>query len=1018
MKLVLFALRRPITIYVAILAVILAASAALQKISYDIFPDLGEPVIYIAQPYGGLDPAQMDGFATYYYEYHLLYVAGVKQIESKSVQGAALIKITFQPGTNMSTAMSEVVGYANRARAFMPPGAVPPFITRFDAGSVAIAQLVFASQTRTTAEMQDFAINRVRPLFATIPGVSAPPPFGGSQRTIVVRLDPDKLRQYRISPEEAIRAVAAANVVAPSGVIRSGDLTRIASTNATIGGDLSELAATPVRVAQGTPVYLRDLGVVENGSDILTAYAHVNGKRTVYIPVTKRADASTLDVIRRVRESLPQFQKAVPEDVEVTVAFDQSGFVTAALRNLFNEGVLGAVLSGLMVLLFLRDWRSSLIVLITIPVALLSSVLCLWAVGQTINIMTLAGLALAVGVLVDESTVEIENIHTELDSGTEAEAAVQLAASRTAIPRLLSLIAVLSVFVPAFFMGGIARQLLLPLALAVGFAMIASYLISSTLVPVLARWLMRPKAHTQQSSLRAGYKSFLGSIVAARWLVAPAYLLVCAAAIYFLPPTLGLEIFPRGTPKQIRLRLFAPAGTRIERTEPLTLKAMSLIEETIGRDRVAITTSFIGMHASSYPVSLIHLFTTGPQEAVLTIGLKPGAPIAEEALRERIRARLAQQLPQLTILFEPGDIVGQVMNFGAATPVQVAAVGPSLPADLEFLRKLEAELKKLPFLRDLGVQQTPDYPTTDITISRDRAGQHGLSTQEVTRSLVTATSSSRFVEPNYWRDPASGNAFQVQVEIPQNRIQSDADLAALPVNRTGQAQPLLGDLASFKNGKMFGLVERFNGQKLVSLAANLHGITIGEAKPQLEAAIARVGTPPRGISVQLRGQVPALMETLNGVRTGLLLAAASIFLLLAAFFQSFRLSLAVLLVSPAIAAGSLLTLKLGGATLNLQSFLGMLMALGIATANAILLLSFAEAETNIAIAASARARAILMTALAMLGGMIPMALGLGEGGEQTAPLGLAVLGGVAAGALTTLLVLPAIYAILRPEKSR
>ena len=492
MRLVLAALSRPITILVAVLAVALCSLLALKRMPVDIFPQVGDPAIYVAQPYGGMDPSQMEGFLTYYYEYHFLYITGIEHVESKSIQGVALMKLVFHPDTDMNNAMAQTVGYVNRARAFMPPGAVPPFITRFDAGSVPVGQLIFSSPNRSQGEMQDIALNRVRPLFATLPGVSAPPPFGGNQRTIVVRLDPDKLRQYRISPEEAITAVNQATLVSPSGVIRTGSLARIAITNATLGENLQELMNAPVHAGSGTTVYLRDIGIIENGTDILSAYAHVNGRRTVYIPVTKRADASTLDVINEVRAEIPNFKKAVPEDVDISLEFDQSRYVTNSIKGLVTEGLLGAVLTGLMVLLFLRDWRSALIVVTTIPFALLAAVVFLWAAGQTINIMTLGGLALAVGVLVDEATVEIENIHTQMTSGTSRAKSVVDATRKTAIPRLLAMFCILAVFVPSFFMVGVGRQLFVPLSLAVGFAMISSYLLSSSLVPVLSTWLIPP----------------------------------------------------------------------------------------------------------------------------------------------------------------------------------------------------------------------------------------------------------------------------------------------------------------------------------------------------------------------------------------------------------------------------------------------------------------------------------------------------------------------------------------------
>src|SRR5688572_13579052 len=716
MWLVLSALRRPVTVLVAVLAVLLGAALATRRMKVDIFPQVGSPTIYVAQPYGGMDPSQMEGFLTYYYEYHFLYITGIEHVESKSIQGAALMKLVFHEGTDMNQAMAEVVGYVNRSRAFMPPGAVPPFITRFDAGSVPVGQLVFSSATRTPAEMQDFALNRVRPLFATLPGVSAPPPFGGNQRTIVVRLHPEKMHAYRMPPEEVIAAVNRASTVLPSGNVRIGDFNRIANTNAVIGGNLQELMDAPIRTGTTPAVYLRDVAVVESGTDVITGYAHVNGKRTVYIQVTKRADASTLDVIRHVRESIPRFRAVVPEDVDIRLEFDQSGWVTRALRSLVNEAVLGALLTGLMVLLFLRDWRSALIVVTTIPFALLGAVVGLWIAGQTINIMTLAGLALAVGVLVDEATVEIENIHTHMAGGMSRARSVLDACRKTALPRLLSMVSILAVFAPSFLMAGVARQLFVPLSLAVAFAMIASYILSSTLVPVLAVWLMRqsPARQEEGGTLRNLYSRYLRAVVTLRWPVAGAYLAASALLLWALVPRLGLEIFPQVDAGQLQIRLRAPTGTRIERTELIALRAVDLIKNVVGPGNLEITTAFIGVQPSSYPITTVHLWTSGPHEAVLRVQLSAAATPRGEALKERLRAEFSKTMPRTRISFEAADIVGQVMSFGSPTPIEVAVQGPSLPANLQHAAKVQAELAKIPGLRDLQQAQPLDYPTLDI----------------------------------------------------------------------------------------------------------------------------------------------------------------------------------------------------------------------------------------------------------------------------------------------------------------
>ena len=1029
MWLIFTSMRRPITILVAVLTVALAAILAMRGMKVDIFPKLGAPAIYVAQPYGGMDPSQMEGYLTYYYEYHFLYITGIEHVESKNIQGVALMKLVFHPETDMSQAMAEVVGYVNRARAFMPPGAVPPFISRFDAGSVPVAQLVFTSSTRSPGEMQDIALNRVRPIFATLPGVSAPPPFGGNQRTIVVRVDPDKLRQYRLSPEEVVTAISHASTVLPSGNVRTGDLIRISHTNAALGPNIAELLDQPVRWGPGPTVYLRDIGTVSDSTDVIVGYAHVDGKRTVYIPVTKRADASTLDVIQKVRAALPAMRNVAPEDVKIDLIFDQSGYVVSALKNLVSEGLLGACLTGLMVLLFLRDWRSALIVVATIPFALLAAVVWLWFTGQTINIMTLGGLALAVGVLVDEATVSIESIHTHLDSGLGRARAVTEASKKTAVPRLLAMLCVLSVFMPSFFMAGVARQLFIPLSLAVGFSMLSSYVLSSTLVPVLSTWMMRRSQRNEEEGLFAKFRSFyaryLTFILKLRWPLVAVYLAVCALLIYVLFPRLGTEIFPPPESRQLQVRLRAPVGTRVERTEVMTLKAIDVIKQQVGAGNVEITTAFIGVQPPSYPINTIYLFTSGQQEAVLGVAFKPGAPPASDDMKEKLREKLSQALPNVTFSFEPADIISQVLSFGSPTPIEVAVQGPSLPDNRVFAEKLRVQLAKLTSLRDLQYAQALDYPSLEVNIDRDRAGQFGIAMSDVAKSLVAATSSSRFTDLNFWRDPRSGNGFQIQVEIPQSRMASIEDVEDLPVMNgntlaNGIARPLVADLAKVNFGTTPGEVDRYNMQRVVSFTANIHGKSLGQVLDDVQTAIKNAGTPPRGVVVFNRGQATAFLETLSGLRNGLLLAIAVIFLLLAANFQSFRLAIAVVSAVPAVICGVLLVLLLTGTTLNVQSFMGAIMAVGISVANAILLVTFAEhsrlegasARDAAVEGGRSRLRAILMTATAMTAGMIPIAVASGER-SQTAPLGRAVIGGLVVATFATLTVLPAVYAILQ-----
>ena len=1017
------ALRRPITVVVAMIAVVLAGLSAARQMRRDILPNLGIPIIYVAQPYGGMDPAQMEGFLTYYYEYHFLYVTGIEHVESKSIQGVALIKLQFHPGTDMAQAMAETINYANRARAFMPPGTVPPFIMRFDAGSVPVGDLVFASDARSVAEIQDLALNRVRPLFATLPGVSAPPPFGASERSVVVRVDPERLRALGMSPDEVVAAVSAANTISPSGNVRIGDLIPMVPLNSVVRKP-SELERVPIRAGYPT-VFLRDVATVEDGSDIVTGYALVNGKRTVYIPVTKRADASTLEVVRLVRANLAKFQAVLPDDVTVTYEFDQSPYVLRAIRGLFLEGSLGALLAGIMVLLFLADWRSALVVVVTIPLSLLVAAAGLWASGQTINILTLGGLALAVGVLVDEATVTVENVHAHLARGAPVAHAALAGAEETMVPRMLAMLCILAVFAPSFFMVGAARALFVPVALAVGFSMLASYLLSNSLVPVLSVWLLGGRHHaTSGRTMFDAFRDRVGQLVArlvkrSGWL-ALAYAAAASLVIVLLGPRLGVELFPAVDAGQFQMRLRAPAGTRIERTEKITLEALGLVADEVGAANVESSLGFVGVQPPSYPINTIYLWTGGPEESVTQVQLKPGSA-AIAPLQERLRKRLAQSLPGVRVSFEPSDIVSRVMNQGALTPVELAVSSPALALTREVAERLQGKLAAIPSLRDLQFSQSLDYPSLQVSIDREKAGILGVKAVDVSRALTAATSSSRFTAPVYWADPASGVAYQVQVEVPETRMTSIDDLKNVPMADRDGRPMLLQTVAAVKEGTVAGEYDRYNMQRTITLSANVHGQDLGSLERSVSAAVDQLGTLPAKVSVTAHGQFTALRQMLEGLRSGLLLTIVAVFLLLAANFQSGRLSLAVVSTAPAVIAGVVLALWASRTTLNIQSFMGAIMAIGVAAANAILLVTFAErarqagepAARAAVQAARERLRPILMTSAAMVAGMVPMAVGFGEGGEQTAPLGRAVIGGLLCATVATLVVLPAVFTILQ-----
>ncbi|MDE3181252.1 MAG: efflux RND transporter permease subunit [Acidobacteriota bacterium] len=1019
------ALRRPVTMIVAVIGISLCSFLALTRMPMDIFPNLNLPVIYVAQPYGGMSPAQMEGYLTYYYEYNFLYIGGLESVESKSVENFALLKLSFLPGTDMNQALSQTIAYIERAHAYMPQGTVPPFVLRFDAGSVPVGYLVFSSKTHSVDELQDLALNRVRPLFTTLPGVSSPATFGGSSRTIVIRVNREKLNSYRMSTGEVVKALLAGNVISPAGDVRTGEFDRITPMNAVVT-DIQRLADLPIRTGAGPTVFMRDVGTVEDGSDITLGYALINGRRTVYLPVTKRADASTLTVVNEVKASMDRFKQAIPQDIQVSYEFDQSSYVKNSLVSLLREGILGALLTGLMVFLFLREWKSSLIVVATIPFCLLAAVTALWLSNQTINIMTLGGLALAVGILVDEMTVEIENIHHNLEE-TDSPAHAALNATRqTLAPRFLSMLAILAVFVPSFLMTGITRALFVPLSLAVAFGVMASYLLSNTLVPVLYIWLNkrlhRNEAEYQGRSkfdhFRNRYGAFIARVLKRQKLLAGIYAAVAVVLIILLAPQLGREIFPHVPESQFQIRLRAPTGTRIEGTERIALKTLDEVKRLVGPENVAITLGYVGTYAPSYPINLIYSWTSGPHQAVLLVQLKKNAHIRIAQLQERLRPVLSKEFPGTDFTFESGDIVSQIMDFGSPTPIEVAIHGPSMPENHAYAEKVRAQMSQITALRDLHYGQPLEYPSLNVDIDRVRAGQMGITVQQIAQSLQTSTWSSRFVSRNFWQDPKSGIGYQVQVEVPQQEMHSIDDVRSIPLMQGGPSNhPNLGDVADLSYGAVVGEFDRYDMQRMLSLTANVEGEDLGRASEEVDAAISRAGVPPRGVEVHVRGQVAPMRRTLRNLGLGLSFAIVVIFLLLAANFQSMRLAFVVMSATPAVICGVIAALLLTGTTLNLQSFMGAIMALGVSVANSILLVTFAE-EHRRGGASSAEAalfggktrlRPILMTSIAMIAGMTPMALALGEGGHQTAPLGLAVIGGLALSTLATLVILPAVY---------
>jgi multidrug efflux pump subunit AcrB len=1047
---IVFALRHPITVMVSIAALVLGAVLAAVRMPIDIFPDLNVPIIYVAQPYGGMDPQQMEGFLTNYYEYHFLYITGIDHVESKNIQSVALMKLHFHPGTNMAQAMAETVSYVNRSRSFMPPNTVPPFIMRFDAGSVPVGYLVFESKNpnRTIGQIQDEALFRVRPMFASLPGVSAPPPFGGNQRSIVIKADARRLQAYNLSPDEVVAAIASGNRITPSGNINLEGKAPMVPVNSVVGGDIKELENIPIRLGTHPAVYVGDIGYAVDTQDVASGYGLVNGKRSVYILVTKRADASTLAVVNEVKKNLPRMQAAIPEDISVRFEFDQSPYVTRAMWGVGIEGLLGAALTGLMVLLFLRDWRSVLVVVLNIPFALLGAIVALSLTGQTINLMTLGGLALAVGILVDEATVEVENIHTQFEHTPNIARAVRAGNAQTAVPRMLAMLCVLAVFLPSFTMQGAARALFVPLALAVGFSMVTSYLLSSSFVPVLSVWLLRhyhPNPSGQRrwfsmSRLQDGYAWLLRGVLWVRWLLVLGNLaIVVVLVVWWLGdhPGLGVEIFPKVDSGQFQLRVRCPDGTRLEDTEAVAKDVLEEIARQAGGEKVVnISVTLVGTASYNYPINAIYLWTSGPQEAVLRVALKRDSGVRIEEFKNRLREQLpkmkrdrAPSMKDVKLQFEAGDIVEEVMSFGSPTPIEVTINGTKLADNIAFAEKAHEQLIRIPSLRDLQYAQSLSYPTVEVNVDRARAGLSGISAEDVGRSLAPATLSSRFTSPLFWRDPKSGVGYQVQVEIPQAQMTSIRDVQQMPLMAANGNHLRVEDVAQVRRGSMPGEIDRYNMKRTVSLTANIVGEDLGRVAQRIDEALKAAGDPPRGAVVEVRGQVVPMRQMFGGLAGGwffegltggLILAVVVILLLLTAYFQSLRLALVVMSTAPAVIAGVALALVLTRTTLNIQSFMGAIMAVGVAVANAILLATFAEqnrraghGSKDAAVeGAKHRLRPILMTSCAMIAGMVPMALGLGEGGEQTAPLGRAVIGGLLVATFATLFVLPSVFAVV------
>ena len=1065
MNLIRFALRKPISILVLVAGLFFFGIKAVRTIKIDIFPNIDLPVIYLSHPYGGFTPDQMEAYFGKAYVNLMLYVSGVKSIETKNIQGLTLMKLTFYEGTNMAQAAAEVTAFSGRAQAIFPAGSNPPFIIRFDASTLPVGQLILSSPTRNNNELQGLANVYVRSGFTSIPGLVSPAPFGGNARTIVIKADPELLRSHNLTPDQLVAALRINNQATPSGTVRIGDKNYFTPANTSIK-TVKDFESIPLYTGGVQNLYLRDVATVEDGADITTGYVLVNGKRSVYLPITKSAAASTWEVVQNLKKAIPRFQALLPEDVNLTFEFDQSEYVINSVKSLLSEGAIGAILTGLMVLLFLGDARGALIVIITIPTCVISGVLFLSLFHQTINIMTLSGLSLAIGILVDESTVTIENIHQHMDMGKPKALAIWDACKEIAFSKLLILFCILAVFAPAFTMGGIPGSLFLPLSLAIAFSMITSYVLAQTLVPVLSNWIMKEhhngkfknlpgkrklkdarifaesginpeteKNTWQQRELpedqrstekrkmsrfnrfRIRYMLLINRMMRFQKAIVIFYIVSALGLSVFLISQIGRDVLPKSDSGQFQVRIRDVEGTRIEKTERDVIKTLAVLDSLVGKDNVSITSAMVGMHGGNFSTNPIYLFMAGPHEAVLQVALKDGYETNMDELKDKFREKMKEALPDVKLSFEPIELTDKILSQGSPTPIEVKVSGKNKKQNELYAGKVIEKLKQISYLRDVQLGQSTHSPAVSIDIDRIRASQLGTNASEISRSLIAATSSSRYTEKNIWLDAKLGLGYSVQVQIPENEMTSLQDISEIPVT-PNSPRPILADVATIRPDTVYGENDIIGAIPVLSVTANLYKKDLGSATKDVDAAIKSIGELPRGLTIETKGLTQVLTETLDSLQSGLVVAIVVIFLMLAANFQSFKVSLTVLCTVPAVLAGSLILLMLTGSTLNLQSYMGMIMSVGVSISNCVLMITNAEelrqkngnALLSAKEAASVRLRPILMTSVAMVAGMIPMAAGFGEGGDQAAPLGRAVIGGLIASTFAALLVLPLVFA--------
>ncbi|HUK36750.1 MAG TPA: efflux RND transporter permease subunit [Vicinamibacterales bacterium] len=1050
MWIVRLALRRPYTFVVMAILIVVLGGLAIWRMPTDVFPEINVPVVSVIWTYTGISPQDMADVVTVRCERAFTTnVNDIEHMESQSLPGLSIIKLYFHPNAKVEAAVAQLGAASQSVLHSLPTGMTPPQVLRFNASSVPILQLSISSETMPEQALYDYGYNFIRTQMSTIQGASFPLPYGGKPRAIMVDLDPKALFAQGLSANDVVNAINNQSLIIPSGEIRIGANDFNVKLNS-----LPERAAAfnniPIKTTNGATIFVRDVAHVRDGFSVQQNIVRHNGSRGAVLPVLKNGGASTLDIVGKLKDILPRIQSTLPPALKIGQLFDQSVFVRAAIGGVIKESVIAALLTALMILLFLGSWRSTIVVCVSIPLSILTSLAILYLLGQTINIMTLGGMALAVGILVDDATVEIENIHRNLAQRKPIVRAILDGAQQIAVPAFVSTLCICIVFVPVIFLTGTARYLFSPLALAVVLAMMASYILSRTLVPTMVKYLLRSEIdryaeedgdearaddnifwrfhrgfNRQFHRLRNAYGSLLAAALDHRKFVGTCLvgLLVVAGA---LVPFIGSDFFPRVDAGQIRLHVRAPASSRVEQTETYFAQVEDTIRRTIPPSELSDILDDIGLPYSGLNVAIGDSGIIGQFDGEIQVSLKPEHHSTWEYIR-RLRAKLVREYPDLTFFFQPADIVGQILNFGLPAPIDLQVIGPNANATKNYriAKEIRDRLTRVPGAVDVHIHQVVDVPEMRFNVDRTRADQLGLTQKDIANSVLVSLSSSAQVAPNYWINPQTDVDYPIQVQTPLYRNDSMGALLNTPLtSRPGVSNQLLSNVAHLQRGTTAAVINHYNVQPLYDIYANVQDRDLGSVASDVNRLLAEF-TPklPRGSFFETRGQVETMRSSFIGLGVGLLFAILLVYFIMVVNFQSWLDPFIILMALPGALAGILLALFLTQTTINVPAMMGAIMSIGVATANSILLVNFANdlrargesAKTAALEAGVTRLRPVLMTALAMIVGMLPMATGMGEGGEQNAPLGRAVIGGLVVATVATLFFVPVVYSVLRKK---